>query len=210
MIPIYIVGFGGFAREVYSHCKELEDNKELCIKGFITTNIDKKEYNGIPIYDEADFDYAGKNVVIGVGNPILREKIWQKIFYTFGRNVYFPNIISPRAILLNKKSINMGIGNVICAGTILTCDIKIKNFVQLNLNTTIGHDCYLGNFMTTAPGVNISGCVKAEKGTYFGTNSSVLENIHIVDDVIIGAGAVVVRDIMEKGTYVGIPAKRIK
>jgi serine acetyltransferase len=32
----------------------------------------------------------------------------------------------------------------------------------------------------------------------------------ICDDVIIGAGAVVLSNITEKGTYVGIPAKRIK
>ena len=45
---------------------------------------------------------------------------------------------------------------------------------------------------------------------YVGTNAIILPNVHITDNVIIGAGAVVSKDITEDGVYVGVPARRIK
>jgi serine acetyltransferase len=43
-----------------------------------------------------------------------------------------------------------------------------------------------------------------------GTNAAVLPGINICDNVIIGAGAVVNKDITDPGTYVGVPARKIK
>ena len=37
-----------------------------------------------------------------------------------------------------------------------------------------------------------------------------MDKIKICSDVIIGAGAVVNKDIVEAGTYVGVPAYRLK
>lgn len=104
----------------------------------------------------------------------------------------------------------VGYGSVICPNCILTCDIQLGMFSQLNLGTTIGHDTVTGDFFTTAPGVHISGKVTAGKCVYFGTNASTVEDISIHDDVIIGAGACVSKDIIESGIYVGVPAKKME
>ena len=42
-----------------------------------------------------------------------------------------------------------------------------------------------------------------------GTNATVLP-VTIVDDVVIGAGSVVTKDIVESGIYAGNPAKKIR
>lgn len=44
---------------------------------------------------------------------------------------------------------------------------------------------------------------------YIGSNSTILP-VTICDDVVIGAGSVVTKDITEPGTYAGNPAVRIK
>jgi acetyltransferase-like isoleucine patch superfamily enzyme len=44
---------------------------------------------------------------------------------------------------------------------------------------------------------------------YVGSNSSILP-VSICDDVVIGAGSVVTKDITEPGTYVGNPARKLK
>lgn len=41
---------------------------------------------------------------------------------------------------------------------------------------------------------------------YIGSGAVLREGITICDNVVIGAGAVVVRDIEKPGTYVGVPA----
>jgi acetyltransferase-like isoleucine patch superfamily enzyme len=43
-----------------------------------------------------------------------------------------------------------------------------------------------------------------------GAGAVILDKLSICDNVIIGAGSVVTRDINDAGTYVGSPAKRVK
>ena len=54
------------------------------------------------------------------------------------------------------------------------------------------------------------GEVTIGNNVYVGTNAMILPNVHITDNVIIGAGAVVSKDITEDGVYVGVPARRVK
>lgn len=76
--------------------------------------------------------------------------------------------------------------------------------------TTIGHDCIIGDYFTTAPNVSISGTCRIGDYVYFGTTSCVKEKITICSDVTIGMMAAVVKDISVSGTYVGTPAKLIE
>ena len=60
------------------------------------------------------------------------------------------------------------------------------------------------------PGSIISGDVIIGDRVYLGTNSTIIEKISVCSDVVIGANSVVVKDINENGTYVGVPSKKIK
>lgn len=211
MMELYIFGFGGFAREVLTICRDL--NYE--VKGFVDNvkNCGASDniinyYEGIPVYNEVFFDCFKKNIVIAVGNLNVREKIYHKLKSCPG--VFYPNIISPKSNILNSNSITMGEGIIICPGCILTCDIHLGDFVNLNLNSTIGHNSYLDSFTTTATNVSISGDTIIGKRVYFGNNSCVKENIIINNDVIIGMGGVVVKDIKDSGIYVGNPVKKLE
>jgi UDP-3-O-[3-hydroxymyristoyl] glucosamine N-acyltransferase len=89
-------------------------------------------------------------------------------------------------------------------------DVKIGKHAHLNLHTTIGHDCRIGDYFTTAPGVKVSGNCNLGDCVYLGTNSSIREKINICNNVTIGLGSGVVKHILEPGTYVGLPTKKIK
>jgi UDP-3-O-[3-hydroxymyristoyl] glucosamine N-acyltransferase len=99
---------------------------------------------------------------------------------------------------------------MICPGAQITVNVQFGLCVIVNLNATIGHDCVIGDFVTISPGANISGNVLIGNRCYIGTQAAIVEGVAICGDVILGAGAVVVEDITEPGTYVGVPAKRIK
>lgn len=72
------------------------------------------------------------------------------------------------------------------------------------------HDSVIGNFSTIAPNAAIMGRVKIGERCYIGANATIIPEITVCPDAIIGAGAVVNKDILEPGTYVGVPARRIK
>jgi sugar O-acyltransferase (sialic acid O-acetyltransferase NeuD family) len=108
-----------------------------------------------------------------------------------------------------SKWVEVGAGSIICAGCVLTCQISLGKHCHLNLNTTVGHDCTFGDFCTVAPGVNISGNCTFGNRVDVGTQAAFRQHVRVCDDAVIGMGAVVVKDIVEAGTYVGVPAKRV-
>ena len=136
---IVIAGTGGFAKEVLFL---LESNnrikKEWNILGFID-DCEYKEIHGYPVLGNDDFikQYSSEiSVACGVGAPSVKRKISQK--FKGLPTVKFPNLIAAD-VLMDQKNIKMGQGCIICSGAILTTDIKLGNFVTINLSCTIGH-----------------------------------------------------------------------
>lgn len=197
-----IFGAGGFAKEVFWLAKrcgyETEAFIDLQDGALCDTKVCREDY----------FDPTKHQAIVTVGNPKLRRKIVNRLCIEYGEEV-FATLVSPYANLMSN-SIQVGLGSVICAGCILTCDIELGKWSQLNLATTIGHDVKVGEFFTTAPGTHINGNVSVGNRVYFGSNACTVEGISICDDVLIGASACASRSIIESGTYVGIPARKIE
>jgi sugar O-acyltransferase (sialic acid O-acetyltransferase NeuD family) len=200
-MTICIFGSGGFAKEVFWLARQC--NKE--VEAFI--DLKSGECCGRKIEPEDYFDPRRHLAVIAIGNSQLRKKVANQLIEKHGGDI-FETLISPSANLM-ADNIQIGSGSVICANCIITCDVSLGEHSQLNLGTTIGHDTRTGSFFTTAPGVHISGKVIADECVYFGTNASSVEDISICSNVIIGAAACVSKDIIESGTYVGVPARKL-
>lgn len=162
-----------------------------------------KKFNNFK--DLSEFESDKYTALITIVNQIERDKILNFL----PQKTEFETFIHDSVRILDKN-IEIGKGSIICAGSILTTNIKLGDFSQLNLNTTIGHDCVLGKNFTTAPGVNISGNCIIGNNVYIGTNASLREKLSICKDVIIGMQSSVVKDITESGIYVGNPVKKIK
>lgn len=205
-----IFGASGFAKEVEWLFYE-KNNREI---DYYVDREHNGMLNNIPIISEENFfnkvnESTFINVFLGIGNTAIREKIYEKL----NRHQYynFENLIHPSAIYdKRRQNILLGKGIIICANNTLTTNIKIGDFVHLNLDCTVGHDTTIGSFVTISPGSHISGNVQIGNHVFIGTGAVILENVSICDEAIIGAGAVVSKSITESGTYVGIPARKIK
>lgn len=206
---IVVLGSGGFAKEILYLIERINQEKEMWnILGLIDENVGQKVY-GYEIIGNDDFLFACEKkiaVVCGIGSAKLRKKVVNKL--KKNKNLYFPNIIDPSVIM--PPNLTMGEGNIICAGTIITVDVILKNFVTINLDCTIGHDSNLEDYVTLYPSVNVSGNVKIEHEVEVGTGTNIIQGIHIGQQSIIGAGTVVIRDVPQVSTIVGNPARVIK
>jgi len=210
MIKIVIFGAGGFGREVAWLIEDINKVKKIYdIIGFIDENssLIGQKINGYIVAGGLDYFVHNPNiaVAIAVGNPAKRLQIFTTLN---DLKLTYPNLIHPS--VLKGRYIEIGIGNIICAGTILTENIKIENFCHFNLNTTLGHDTVLGNFTTSACSVDFAGYSATGIGVYFGNKSTILPSVHVGNFSIIGAGAVVNKNIPDGVVAVGIPAKVIK
>lgn len=211
MKDIVVIGAGGFGREVGQLIKDInQEKKEWNFLGYIDENIEK---HGMILNDDiilGDFGWFEKNrdkkvgIVCGVGNTVSKSRLINKLT---GKND-FPNLIHPS--VLRNKHIDFGAGNIICAKSILSINIKIGNHVAINPGCSIGHDTVINDYTTLMWDVTLSGNVLVNEGCEIGSKTVVIQQKTIGKWCIIGAGAVVVRDLPENCTAVGVPAKPIK
>jgi sugar O-acyltransferase (sialic acid O-acetyltransferase NeuD family) len=195
---IAIIGYGGIAREISCNFKKTE------YEYFINNNyINKDNINIVKPLEEMDINKY--KVLICIGDPNIRKKIVSEL----PLNTEYYTYIDKHAIILDKNTVSIGVGSVITAGSVLTTNIKIGKFNHINLNTTIGHDTILNDFISTTPGVHISGNVNIGNNVYFGCGAVVRNNISICDNTIIGMNAVVTKNIIEPGTYIGCPVRKM-
>lgn len=212
MTQILIYGAGGFAREVAWLVEQCADaGQALQPVGFIDDNEANHghEINGLRVYslEQAARQFPQARVVLGLGAPAVREKLAAR---AQAQGLAFATLVHPR--VERSRFIEMGEGTVVCAGSILTTNIRLGRQVQINLDCTVGHDVVMEDYVTLAPGVHVSGFVTLEKGAYVGTGASIINGrldtpLVIGASAVIGAGACVIRDIPPGVTAVGIPAK---
>jgi len=214
MKNLYIIGAGGFGREVAWLVRRInEQDNTWNIKGFLDDNSEKigTFEDGYPVIDKVELlktvseeTYA----ICAVGSARIRSTIINKIEAYNNPNVKFPILIDPSVISSDRNK--FGEGDIICAGNIITVNAVIGKHVIVNLDCTIGHEAILGDFCTLYPSVNVSGGVTVGEGVELGTGSQIIQGINIADKVIVGAGGVVVKNLDEMGTYVGCPVRRVK
>lgn len=99
-------------------------------------------------------------------------------------------------------------------------NVRVQSHSFICQYVTIGSSCFIGHsvvFINDLFSENGPARGKEElyKSTVLGENVSVGSNstilpVTICNDVVIGAGAVVVKDITEPGVYIGNPARKIK
>lgn len=205
MNKLVIVGNGGFAGEVEWLVKRINAIAPIWdFLGFIDENQDNPKTIG---NDEYIVSYQEElYVAIAIGTSAIREKIYKK--YKSNSNIKFANLIDPSVIYSDR--VDFGEGNIICAGTIMTVDIRIGNCNIINMDCTVGHGSILEDFVTINPSVNISGNVHLDAGTNIGTGTQLIQGISVGANSVIGAGAVVNCNLPANCKAVGIPAKVIK
>lgn len=105
-------------------------------------------------------------------------------------------------------NVEIGPFTVIHRGTMGCTTISSNCTIGAKVN--IGHNCFVGNNNVFAVGVIFNGGVTTGNDCWFGSGSIVKHYTSIYDDVVIGMGSVVTKDINESGIYAGNPAKFLK
>jgi acetyltransferase-like isoleucine patch superfamily enzyme len=93
---------------------------------------------------------------------------------------------------------------------------RIQSHSFICSKVEIGSDCFIGHGVMFINDKFVDRNLSKEflptklgNKVYVGSNSTIMP-ITICDDVVIGAGSVVTKNIIESGTYAGNPARRLK
>lgn len=140
--------------------------------------------------------------IIGIGNNETRRTIAGQY------NVKWRTAVHPTAIV--ARDVNIAEGSVVMAGAVINPSASIGKHSIINTSAVVEHDNRIGSFVHIAVGAKLGGLVSVGDDSWVGIGSSVRECVNICAKCMIGAGAAVISDIVEPGTYVGVPAKKLK
>lgn len=212
MNELIIIGASGFGREVAWAVERMNKHApKWNLIGFMDDNeiIQGKEINGYKVLGKTKdvYKYPDAYYVCAIGSSRTREAIINRI-KDINPLIKFGTVIDPSVEI--SDFVTIGEGTIICAHTIITVNISIGSHVIINLDCTVGHDSTIHDFVTLYPSVNVSGITNIGHAVELGTGMQIIQGKTIGDYSIIGAGAVVIKDIPAKCTAVGNPAKPIK
>lgn len=161
---------------------------------------------GLPVLGGSQ-DYVNHpdgEFIIAIGNATIREKI-----ATAMEGVTWYTAIHPSAYV-SPLGVTIGEGTVVCANAVINPGAVIGKHCIVNTAAVVEHDNQISDFVHISVGTKLAGTVSVGKSTWVGIGAVISNNITVCGGCMIGAGAVVVKNIENSGTYVGVPARRVK
>lgn len=212
-----ILGAGNHARETFWHANQIHER--YCSRAysrfvFVDDVTDTTEVvldgRRWPVEKHWEFSkYAEGSgplgFIVGFAEPKGKMNLVKKALAA--GLTPLPSVVH-RSALIQDPSCEIGVGGLIGPGCILTTNVRLGDFVTLNLNVSVSHDCHLMDYANCAPRVALAGNVVLNQGVSLGIGSVVREKVHIAPFVSSGAQACIVKSITTEGiTVVGVPAK---
>lgn len=211
MIQVWIVGAGGFGREVLTWLDDatlVGVDEAWTVAGFLDANPNALAPFGVdlPIVSSPK-DYTPQpqdRFVCGIGSVRAKLAVCRDLQE---RGAQFVTLIH-RSALVGKR-VTMGLGCVICPRVVLTADIQLSQWVVFNVASGAGHDVVVGEGTTISGVCDLTGGAQLGEGVFLGSHAIVMPKVKVGDYATLGAGSVAFRDVPPYTTVMGVPAKTI-
>lgn len=203
MEKLILIGAGGHSKSVIDSVEN--DLYEVC--GFID-EYKAGEHLGLQIFGNRIEDipnYEGYSYFISIGDVKFR-KAWFKKVKALGLKTV--NIIDKTAIISNTASI--GTGNFIGKLAIINADATIGDNNVINTKALVEHECVIASHVHLSTNATINGNVKVDDGVFMGSTAVCNGQLELGKYSVIGSGSVIISDVEEYTTVVGVPAKMVK
>lgn len=203
-LPLYLVGYGGLAREVYGWL--VFENSPLLKRfaGFLI-NDDKKIdslIHGFPVkhIDEVEGEFG---YLLTTGSPRSKKNIVED--FSLKRGGKLESYVSKDTPM--GVNVRLGQGIIVNPRSSISSDVSIGDYVLINCNTGVGHDVVIGDYCSVLGNAAINGDVQIGKNVVVGSGAVIHPAKVIGDCAVIGMGAVVFRNVKANTTVIGNPAK---
>lgn len=205
---LLIVGAGGHGREVAWLAREVHGASVALTFAVERAYLRSDRVDDIQLVTMDTLPDKATHFVVAIGDIAQRRRIAADCE---ARGLVPATLVHPS--VPHSSRVEIGAGSIICAGSVLTTNVRIGRHVHVNIGCTLSHDVVLGDFATLSPGVHLSGHVHAEDDVFFGTGANVINGVAGAP-LVIGRGAIVaagacVTAAVEAGAMVaGVPAVR--
>jgi sugar O-acyltransferase (sialic acid O-acetyltransferase NeuD family) len=143
----------------------------------------------------------GVRMIVAIGDNGTRRRLANR------DDAAYAVAVAPSAV--PGLGVSIGAGSMVLQSVVVNADTVVGRHAILNTACSVDHDCRIGDFVHIAPGGRLGGNVTVGEGAFLGIGVAVLPGIRIGRWSVVGAGAVVTRDIPDNCTAVGVPARVI-
>lgn len=121
-----------------------------------------------------------------------------------------PNFIHPDAKISNDVQIGEN-GVYILGNTFIMPYVKIEDDVMISIGSNILHHTTLCKGTFVSNGVNLGASLETKQFAYIGMGATIMTGVKTIgENSLVGAGAVVIRDVPDNVVVAGNPARIIK
>lgn len=196
---LVVVGAGGHAKVVIATARAAGWQVQAVLDDSIRTH--GSEILGVEVAGDTGMlsTVEADAAVIAIGDNRTRNRIAHRL------DGNWVSIVHPAALV--HETVAIGAGTVVFAGVVIQPETVIGDHAIVNTSASIDHDCRIGSFAHIAPGSNLAGNVTVGEGAFLGIGSRSTPGTTIGAWATVGAGGVVISQIPENVTAVGVPAK---
>ncbi len=205
---IFLLGSGGHAKMVIEAIRS-RSNLEIiaCLAAKASTD---EHVLGIPVLTEEDSllkDYANRGILgfVAIGENQLRRKLSTKLS---NLGIEIPVVIAATAYV--SPSARIGNGTVVMPNAAIGAETTIGAGSIINTTSSVDHDGIIGEFVHIAPGCHLAGNVRVGDSSFLGIGTVVIPERTVGSRSVVGAGAVVTRDVPDNETWIGCPARPMR
>jgi sugar O-acyltransferase (sialic acid O-acetyltransferase NeuD family) len=201
--PVLVIGGGGHAKVVVSTLQAAGFE----VVGILDDDPSKRGALVLGVRVEGTLAELGnvpaRLAVIGIGDNRVRQAVARRF-----PALSWATVVHPQAFV--HPSVRLGAGTAVFAGAVIQPDAVLGAHVIINTRASIDHDCEVGDFAHVGPGASMSGGVRVGEGALLGIGSAVIPYRKVGKWATVGGGGVVVHDVPDGATAVGVPARMIK
>lgn len=205
-----IIGAGTYG-QVYA--EYIAENGKYDLVGFLDDDNSKhgatilgKPVLGLVTYLEQLTEKDKIAVFVPIGNNDVRIRI-----LNYAKKIGFdtPSYIHPSVNI--HSTVKIGCCVYILPSTNIMPHSELQNYVMISMGVNIAHHTVIGEGSFLSQGVNVGASINIGEKSFLGIASTIMTGIkQIGKSSIIGAGAVVIKDVPENAIVAGVPATIIK
>lgn len=202
---VVVIGNGGHARACIDAWDAASPWQPVGCTGLDPAEPSEVLYLGTDAALSSMLAQGHRRVFVAIGGSELRERRLQHAI-EMGFTPY--TLIAASAQVARTATVEGGVA--VLRGAIVGAFSQVGAGAIINTGASVDHDCVIGPFTHIAPGTHVAGTVSIGAHSMLGVGVSVVPGIRIGSHAIVGAGAVVISDVPDGETVVGVPARPTK